>query len=136
MRCHVQGFQCSKKTRINNSVHSKEASKDLPAKGCELGCLEDTERLGFVVIVGELGIVVHLIGNPAQYFVNVDGCRDGYSFTGAVGPSVFYSGGKTFTGTEGIQVRIGRHDGPDGAHVIVKVNGVHRDPCRTGLARW
>ena len=131
---HVQGLQGSKETGINNSVDSKESSEDLPAEGCKLGRLKDTKGFRFIVVVGKLGIVVHLVGNPAQYFVNVDGRGHGHRFAVAVGPSVFHPRRKAFAGAKGIQVRIGRHDGPNGAYVVVKVNGVHRYPRGAGLS--
>lgn len=132
VRRHFQSLEGSKKGTVNNPIDTKEASKDLSAKGGKLGCLKDPQGLLFVILVGEFGFVIDLVGNPGQDLVNVYRSRD----TDGVGrctvrPTVFDPGRKAFASLEGVQVRIRRHDCPNRAHVIVEINRVHGDPCGT-----
>jgi len=73
---HVQGFQCTEKGRVDDSVHTKEPPKDLPTECGKGGRLKDCESTLFVIVVGEFRLVVHLIRDPTENFVNVYGRRD------------------------------------------------------------
>jgi hypothetical protein len=125
---HFQGLEGSKKAAVNDTVNAKESSKDLPAQGCKLGRLKDSESLFFVIVIGKLGFIVHLVGDPAQYLVNVHGSGHGNGVGVAIAPSVLDTGRKAFAGSKRIEIGISGHDGPDGAHVIVEIDSVDRHP--------
>lgn len=136
MRRHFQGLECSKETAVDDSVHTKESSKDLAAQGGKLRCLKDAERLFFVVIIGKLGLVVHLVSDPTQDFIDIDGGRHRDGIAVAITPSVFDTRGKTLAGSERVQVGVRRHDGPDRADIVVEINSVDGNPRGARFTRW
>ena len=131
MRSHIQSFQSTKEAGINDSIDAEESSEDLPTKSCELGCLKDAQGLRFVIVIWELCVVVHLVRDPTQYFVYVNRSGDRHRFAVFVRPPIFHPRRKAFAGPKGVQVRICGHYCPNGAHIVVKINGVHRHPSGT-----
>lgn len=132
--CHIEGLYGTKEARVDDAVDSKETAKDLSAEGRKLLRLEDLQCLGFIVIIRKLAFIIDLIRNPIKNLIDVYWRRDRDGIS-SVRPTVLDPRGETLSGTEGIEVGIRRHDGPDGTDVIVKVNRVHGDPSRAGLSR-
>jgi hypothetical protein len=128
VRCHFQGFECSKETAVDNSVHTKESSKDLAAQGGKLRSLKDAERFFFIVIVGKFGLVVHLVSDPTQDFIDVDGSRHRDGFAVTIAPSVFNTRGKALAWSKRVQVGIRGHDGPNCTDIVVEINSVDGNP--------
>lgn len=137
VRCHGQRLQRPEETAVYNPVHPKQSAEYLPAQRREGGRLKHPQGLCLVVVVRELGLVVDLILNPLQYLFDVDGGADGHGggvLAGALGPSVFDSGGEALAGSEGVEVGVFGHDGPEGGDVVVEVDGVDGYPSRAGFA--
>ena len=103
VRRHFQCLESSKEAAVNNAVDAKEASENLSTQRGKLGRLKDAQRLFLVIVVGEFGFVIHLIGNPRQDLVNVHGRRDGHGLgTAGIGPSVFHARRKAFSGAKAV----------------------------------
>mmetsp|Transcript_17741 Transcript_17741/g.36964 ORF Transcript_17741/g.36964 Transcript_17741/m.36964 type:complete len:313 (+) Transcript_17741:321-1259(+) len=138
MRRHLQRLQGPEEGAVNDAVDPKEPAEDLAAQRRELRRLKDPERLGLVVVVGELGLVVDLVGDPLQHLLDVHRRRHGHRRgvpPAALAPPVLHAGREALPGPERIQVGVLGHDGPDGGHVVVEVDGVDGHPAGARLAR-
>mmetsp|Transcript_11249 Transcript_11249/g.23015 ORF Transcript_11249/g.23015 Transcript_11249/m.23015 type:complete len:206 (-) Transcript_11249:51-668(-) len=139
MGCHFQGFQRSKKGTVNNAIDPKESSKDLSTQCGKLRCLKDAQGHLFIftagIAIGEFSFVIHLLGNPLQHLVDINGRRNTHGLLlRIVTPTVFDTTRKAFARSETGQIWIGGHDSPNGAHVIVKINRMDGDPGGAGFS--